>query len=132
MEALDLDVKNVRGQGYDGAANMASERIGVQSRIRMDAPLATYTHCSGHCLNLVIVHSCKLLCIKNTLDRMQAVSSFFLNSPKRNGLLEDIVGKNIQLQKASEKPLSTCVRLDGHNKMPISTSINVSRLLLQP
>ena len=28
--------------------------IGVQAQIRQDAPLATYMHCSGHCLNLVI------------------------------------------------------------------------------
>ena len=93
LEALGLDIKNLRGQGYDGAANMASERVGVQSRIRGHAPLASYTHCTGHCLNLVTVHSCKILYIKNTLDKMQAVCAFFLNSPKRNGLLEEIVGR---------------------------------------
>ena len=108
LKALDLDIKNLRGQGYDGAANMASERVGVQSLIRKDAPLATYTHCSGHCLNLVIVHSCKLLCIKNTLDRMQAVCTFFLNSPKRNGLLVDIVGKCIPTGSKRKALIDLC------------------------
>ena len=88
-----MDIKSLRGQGYDGAANMAIERVGVQSRIRGHAPLASYTHCAGHCLNLVVVHSCKTRYIKNTLDKMQAVYAFFLNSPKRNGLLEEIAGR---------------------------------------
>ena len=29
LNQLGLDVKNVRGQGYDGASNMSSERIGL-------------------------------------------------------------------------------------------------------
>ena len=33
LEGLNLDIKNVRGQGYDGASNMSSERIGVQTLI---------------------------------------------------------------------------------------------------
>ena len=33
---------SVRGQGYDGASNMASDSVGVQARIKQAAPLATY------------------------------------------------------------------------------------------
>ena len=33
----------MRGQGYDGASNMSSDRIGVQARIRQAVPLATCT-----------------------------------------------------------------------------------------
>eukprot|EP00731_Ephydatia_muelleri_P026680 Em0018g780a len=29
----DLNVENIRGQGYDGASNMSSERVGVQAQI---------------------------------------------------------------------------------------------------
>ena len=53
----DLPIENICGQGYDGACNISSERIGVQAQIREVSPLATYIHCSSHQLNLVISHS---------------------------------------------------------------------------
>ena len=56
----DLNVENIRGQGYDGASNMSSERVGVQAQIKELSPLATYIHCSSHQLNLAITHSCIL------------------------------------------------------------------------
>ena len=62
---------------------------------KMVSPLAVYTHCSGHCLNLVISHSCTLPSIRNVLDQMTSVCLFFLNSQKRNELLIEIVTKNV-------------------------------------
>ena len=38
----------VRSQGYDGAANMAGVRRGVQARIRQQIHGAIYLHCKGH------------------------------------------------------------------------------------
>ena len=52
----DIPVANMRG--YNDASNIASNRVGVQARIRQEAPLAVYVHCNGHCLNLVISKSC--------------------------------------------------------------------------
>ena len=60
LASLGLDVKDIRGQGYDSALNMSSALNHVQAHIKEQSPLATYTHCSGHCLNLVISHSCNL------------------------------------------------------------------------
>ena len=60
LQGLGLEIENVRGQGYDGTANMSSDNVGVQRRIREGSPKAVYVHCSGHCLNLVISHSCAL------------------------------------------------------------------------
>ena len=82
LKELGLDLNNVRGQGYDGAANMSSSRVGLQALIREKSPLAVYTHCTGHCLNLVINHSCSDLTIRNILDKMKSTCLFFLNSPK--------------------------------------------------
>ena len=31
---LGLDIKNIRGQGYDGASNMSSSRVGLQALIK--------------------------------------------------------------------------------------------------
>lgn len=91
LEDLDIPVENIRGQGFDGASNMSSNRVGVQARIREHSPLATYIHCSGHCLNLVISHSCTLPEVRNVLDKLKHCCRFFQLSPKRNGLLEFIV-----------------------------------------
>ena len=41
LKNLDLDIKNIRGQGYDGALNnMCSDRVGVQVHIRKESLLA--------------------------------------------------------------------------------------------
>ena len=60
IEDLEIPVEVMRGQGYDGVQNMSCQRVGVQARIREKSPFATYIHCIGHCLNLVIAHSCAL------------------------------------------------------------------------
>ena len=99
-----IPVSNMRGQGYDGASNMSSNRIGVQVHIREAAPLATYVHCSGHCLNLVISKSCALPDIRNVMDKLQHCCRFFLSSPKQSGALEQIVSENVP-DSPGRKPL---------------------------
>ena len=73
---LGLELENIRGQGYDGASNMSSSRVGLQALIKEKAPLAIYTHCSGHCLNPVISHSCSLPTVRNVLDKMKSTCFF--------------------------------------------------------
>ena len=38
IEKKGLEMRNLRGQAYDGAASMASDVRGVQARIKRDAP----------------------------------------------------------------------------------------------
>ena len=90
-----ITLEGMRGQGYDGAANMSSDRVGVQKRIRDLAPHATYIHCHSHSLNLVITHTCSLPDIRNIVDKLQHCCHFFLNSPKRSGALEVVVTANV-------------------------------------
>ena len=100
----DIPVTDIRGQGYDGASNMSSSRVGVQKRIKQVSPLASYVHCSGHCLNLVITKSCSLPDVRNVIERLQYCCRFFLNSPKRSGVLELIVSTNVP-HVGKRKPL---------------------------
>lgn len=60
LQALDLDMKNVRGQGYDNGSNMKGKHQGVQKRMLEINPRALYTPCGCHCLNLSLcdVASC--------------------------------------------------------------------------
>lgn len=82
---VTIEVENIRGQDYDGAANMSSDNVGVQRRIREHSPRAVYVHCSGHCLNLVVAHSCSLPVVRNVVDKLKKCSLFFFGSPKREG-----------------------------------------------
>ena len=68
LRNVGLPVENLRGKGYDGAASMSSNTVGVQATIRKEAPLAVYTHCSSHCLNLVLEHASALTPVKNMLE----------------------------------------------------------------
>jgi hypothetical protein len=40
----------MRGQGYDGTANMAGKFSGVRTRIQTEIPEVYYVHCYAHCL----------------------------------------------------------------------------------
>ena len=58
--SISLDPCNIRGQAYDGASVMSSGKEGVQAKIKEISPLALFTHCYAHCLNLSIAASLKL------------------------------------------------------------------------
>lgn len=75
----------MRGQGYDGAANMAGKLSGVRTRIQAEIPEAHYVHCYAHCLNLAVVKSCQLPIIRNAVDIVKDVSFAFSYSSKRTG-----------------------------------------------
>ncbi|SPT20885.1 unnamed protein product [Triticum aestivum] len=52
---LGLSPQQVRGQGYDGASNMAGEFNGLQAKIMRENSSAYFVHCFAHKLNLVVV-----------------------------------------------------------------------------
>ena len=88
---LQLDLKDCRGQCYDGAGNMAGKYRGVAARILALNDLALYTHCASHKLNLCVAASCKLQNVRNMMDNIQIIAKFFDKSPKRQLLLEKMV-----------------------------------------
>ncbi|EDO36427.1 predicted protein [Nematostella vectensis] len=77
LQSLGLDPKNIRGQGYDEAANMSSDNVGSPAQ-NQEAPKAVYVHYSGHCLNLFIAHSCHQQSITSAIDKLKQCSLFFL------------------------------------------------------
>ena len=79
---IGLDPLMLRGQGYDGASNMSGHIRGVAARILAKNPLALYTHCSNHVLNLVIVKSCSIAEMRNMFGTVQNVTVFFSDSQK--------------------------------------------------
>ena len=59
LQKNGLELKNMYGQGYDGAANMSGMYKGLKARIRTLNEKALYVHCKAHCLNLVLVEASK-------------------------------------------------------------------------
>jgi hypothetical protein len=51
----NLNVQDIRGQGYDGASNMRGECNGLKALILKDCPYAYYVHCMAHQLQLALV-----------------------------------------------------------------------------
>ncbi len=83
------------GQGYDGAGNMSGSASGVQARISALNPDAVYIHCRNHCLNLALIHSCKVPCIRNMYNTLGELLKFITASPKRVAIyLQQTGGKN--------------------------------------
>ncbi|GAB2282926.1 hypothetical protein Dimus_039567 [Dionaea muscipula] len=51
----NLNIHDIRGQGYDGASNMRGEWNGLQALILRECPYAYYVHCLAHRLQLTLV-----------------------------------------------------------------------------
>lgn len=89
--SLNLDITNLRGQCYDGAANMRGIHKGVATRILAENPVAMYVHCHAHILNLCVVSFCKgIQSIRNTFHILQSLYTFIEGSAKRHSVFETI------------------------------------------
>lgn len=53
IETNAISLKDMRGQSYDNASNMSGVYSGLQARFKNINPLAEFTPCSAHSLNLV-------------------------------------------------------------------------------
>ena len=54
LNEMEIPLSNMRGQGYDNGSNMKGKKAGVQNRIKLLNPRATFIPCAAHSLNLVI------------------------------------------------------------------------------
>lgn len=77
LESIGLSLYNIRGQGNHVGANMAGKNNSVQAFILNEQPLAFYTHCFSHSLNLCISKACEITSIKKMMGVISAILSFF-------------------------------------------------------
>lgn len=94
LTAAGVNIDNMRGQGYDGAANMSGIHRGVKTRIQQLIPRATYTHCKAHSLNLAIIHASKEQHPRNMMQIVQEVAFAFDYSAKRLLRFQEVLGEN--------------------------------------
>lgn len=100
---LNLNMTKCVGQGMDGAANMSSEVKGAAAVVRREAPMALYFHCMMHCFNLCASQSVNVISIRNCLDLVREIISFFSFSASRNYILQQTITEvhteNLHLKK---------------------------------
>ncbi|XP_038687917.1 zinc finger MYM-type protein 1-like [Tripterygium wilfordii] len=102
LNTLDLNVGDIRGQGYDNGLNMKGKHKGVQNRLLMENPRAFYTPCGCHSLNLVLCdmgNSCERAI--SFFGVVQRIYSLFASSTKRWNVLMSYV-KNLTLKSFSQ------------------------------
>ncbi|KAG5882840.1 hypothetical protein JTB14_022351 [Gonioctena quinquepunctata] len=85
--SCNIDVSNLRGQGYDGSSNMSGQLKGTQVCIAKHYPTALYVHCAAHNLNLTISGASEIPPIRNCMGTIGKVYTFF-NTPKRQQVLQ--------------------------------------------
>ncbi|KAL4108147.1 hypothetical protein QTP88_018393 [Uroleucon formosanum] len=84
----NLNLPKLRGQGYDGAANISGVYSGVLARLKSKHKLATYIHCAFYNLNLVLNDAMNSSTeVKNFFGLVEKMYTFFSNSIKRWQLL---------------------------------------------
>lgn len=88
-----IDLTDCRGQGYDNGSNMSGKVKGVQAQIIKVNPLATFSPCASHTLNLVGVHavqSCKEM--STYFGCVNRLYTLFSASPDRWSVLKEKTG----------------------------------------
>jgi hypothetical protein len=90
LKNFDLDIDNVRGQGYDNGANMKGCKNRVQKKLLDLNPRAFYSACSCHSLNLLLCDMANICGkAKDFFGIIQHIYTIFSNSTKKWQILKD-------------------------------------------
>ncbi|ESR36738.1 hypothetical protein CICLE_v10029872mg, partial [Citrus x clementina] len=117
LAQYNLLVENLRGQGYDGASNMAGEWNGLQSLFLNGCLYAYYVHCFAHRLQLILatvskeVHEVWLF-----FSKLSSIINFASASFKRYS----------ELKSAREKEIIDLIALE---ELETGTRVNQVRTL---
>ncbi|XP_043215486.1 uncharacterized protein LOC122378457 [Amphibalanus amphitrite] len=95
------------GCGFDGAAAMASENVGVAAVMKRDNPYCDYYHCAMHSLNLCVSACCKQPDIRGCIATIKELTSFFNMSAKRIDALRRAV-KTAAPERSRTRLVSLC------------------------
>ena len=103
VEEIGMELSTCFGQGYDGAASLASERVGAAATF-----LAQYFHCAMHCLNLCAAQTVKIQAIQHAHDVIKETVSVFKSSAKRTDVLKSSINDEDDSRISKTQLLSLC------------------------
>ncbi|KAL6491731.1 hypothetical protein OROGR_034096 [Orobanche gracilis] len=90
LSHYNLDVKSIRGQGYDGAGNMRCQFKGLQALILRDCKYAYYVHCLAHRLKLALMAASQgVIALRKFFTHLSFVVNVVSASSKRIDQLRD-------------------------------------------
>ncbi|XP_039279145.1 zinc finger MYM-type protein 1-like [Nilaparvata lugens] len=96
---LNLPIEKLRGQCYDGAANMRGRFKGLQKLLLDIQPQAHYVHCTAHSLNLAVQDSLSCLpCMRDVMALAKDLINTVKESNKRINLF-----RNIRLESENDQ-----------------------------
>ncbi|XP_065870627.1 uncharacterized protein [Euphorbia lathyris] len=101
LKNLDLDILDVRGQGYDNGSNMKGKHQGLQKKLLDINSRAFYTPCGCHSLNLILydmANACGKA--RDFFGIIQHIYTIFACSTKRWQILRDNI-KGLTLKSLS-------------------------------
>lgn len=84
LRRFDWDIRWLRGQCYDGAANMSGRISGLKTRVLRIERRALHIHCYAHQINLVVQESLEeVTCMRNFIGSAKEIIVFVRDSPNR-------------------------------------------------
>ncbi|XP_065665586.1 52 kDa repressor of the inhibitor of the protein kinase-like [Hydra vulgaris] len=119
LSNLNLDIKNCRGQGYDGASSVSGYINGLSAQVLNINSKALHTHCHSHRLNLSVCELCNVQLVSEVFNKVRELSYFFNYSENRQKFLEaSILEREPQTHKKKLKDICRTrwiERIDGLN-----------------
>lgn len=106
-----LEIKNLRGQCFDGASNVKGHLSGLQTRMKEEEPRAIFVHCVAHRLNLVVQDALEnILFVREFIGIVKDMTNFVRDSPRRLNAFRDLQDSSSpQLSKFC--PTRWCMRI---------------------
>jgi hypothetical protein len=88
---FNLPVLQLRGQAYDGAANMSGAYSGCQALLKQHCSIALYVHCGAHCVNLVMENvACSVAAVRDAIQCVHDVGTMSSQSTKFKNLFASV------------------------------------------
>ncbi|ESR57087.1 hypothetical protein CICLE_v10024549mg [Citrus x clementina] len=93
----NLNIQNIRGQGYDGASNMRGEWKSLQALILKDCLYAYYIYCLAHQLQLALVAvSHEVVHVHHFFTKLTSIANIVEASCKRHDELKRAQAADIE------------------------------------
>lgn len=91
LDDKNLQIGDIIGMGFDGAATFSGKKTGVQARLKTHSPHALFVQCHCHMLQLACVQAANSTKgIKHVYTTLTTIWKYFKSSPKRTQSLKDI------------------------------------------